>query len=169
MRRDEIAVLCKQTALSNEFLAAIGRITVHFALLEHDVIELTHTLLGLPKNSARAITSELSFRGLQNLVASLVKESHPGRASAFKELLKMVGKCEEKRNQISHSLWGSWGGRANEEHRAIRTKYSAKQQKGLVLQRKELTVRDLNQIAAEISIAAYEIERFHAELKRNEE
>jgi hypothetical protein len=168
MHRNQVAVITKQTALSSEFLVEIGRITVHFAILERDLTELTHMLLGLPKNSARAITSELSFRTLQNLAASLVKEAHPKAAPAFKELLKAVSKCEEKRNQISHSLWGSGGGNLNEERKVIRTKYSAKQSNGLVLQREELTAADLHKIAAEISIAAFDLEGFHASLFRGE-
>ena len=106
------------------------------------------------------ITSELSFRGLQQLAASLVKEKIPGKSERFKELLKKVGKCEEKRNYISHSLWGAALTREGEERRVVRTKFSAKQQKGLHFSREELTVADLRQIAMEISVAAYEVEAF---------
>jgi len=62
-----IKAIQKGTALSDDFLAEIGRITAHFALLERDLIELVHTLLGVPDNVARTITSEQSFRGLQQL------------------------------------------------------------------------------------------------------
>ena len=166
MDRTEIAILSKQTALSTDFLAEIGRITAHFALLERDLMDLTHRLLRLPEKSARAVTSELSFRAMQNLAASLVKELHPNSAESFKEILKLVGKCEEKRNQISHSLWGAGLNKIGDEKAVIRTKYSAKQQRGLVLQREEMTLNDLQLIAAEISVAAYEVEGFHADIFR---
>jgi len=168
MRREEIAVLSKQTAVSSEFLAEIGRITVHFAILERDLTELTHGLLGLPERAARTITSELSFRGLQNLVASLVKEKHPAMASQFKDLLKLIASCEAKRNQISHSLWGAALTQSKDKRKVVRTKYSAKQQRGLMFQREEMTVEDLWAIASEISIAAFEVESFHGSIRRND-
>jgi len=168
MHREEIAVLCKHTALSNEFLVEIGRITANFALLERELIELAHFLLGVPVKSARAITSELSFRALQSLAASLIKEKYPPATTPFKDILKSVGKCEERRNQIAHSLWGSGSRTTESEPLAVRTKYTAKQQKGLTLQREEMTVGDLFKIAAEISIAAYAIEGLHASICRGE-
>ena len=163
MNSDNKAIL-KATAVGNESLIEIGRITVHFALLERALLDLTHRLLGLPERRARAITSELSFRNLQHLTSSLLKERRPARSNEFDEILRRVSVCEEKRNVISHSLWGSGGFKSDGTQIIIRTKYTAKQKRGLKFVRQELTGEQLYKIAREISIVAYDVEVFGASL-----
>lgn len=166
MTNDDIKAIHKCTALSDDFLAEIGRITAHFALLEKDFISLAHTLLNVPENIAITITSELSFRALQNLVASLVKELISEKSDELAAILKNVVKAEERRNQVSHSLWGAALRKTPGEYRVVRTKYSAKQKKGLHFAREELTVPDLYAIARDISIAAYDVEKFNFSIIR---
>ena len=55
------------TAVPQEFLAEIGRVVATFALLEYELIQLIHLLLGTERNVSRILTSELPFRGLQGL------------------------------------------------------------------------------------------------------
>jgi hypothetical protein len=164
MNLDDIKFMAKTTALGDESLVEIGRITVHFALLEWTLIDVTHRLLGLPERRARIITSELSFRGLQHLASSLVKERRPQLAKEFDAILKRVSACEEKRNVISHSMWGAGGVTSEGSHIVIRTKYTAKQAKGLRFMRQELTTADLYMIAREISITAFDLEVFGSSL-----
>ena len=164
--RDDIKAMLSSSAVSEEFLVEIGRITVHFALLEKILIDLTHRLLSLPENMARSITAELSFRGLQQLAYSLLKERLPSKIEEFADILKRVGKCEEKRNAITHSLWGAGTSGTDGKQLVIRTKYSAKQKKGLDFVRKEMTIDDLNDIAREISIVASDIKVFLASINR---
>lgn len=160
MTEDRVKVLHKSTALSDELLTEIGRITVLFAILEHDLRELVHWLLGLPENVARAITSELSFRGLYQLAASLVKERAPDMSSCFRDVLKRVSKAEDNRNRISHSLWGAFSAT-----HAVRTKYSAKASRGLYLSREVLSADDLHEISTIVSIAAFDVEAFLTKLR----
>lgn len=164
MTDDELKILSKHTAVSDEFLCEIGRITAHFALLERDLINLTHQLLGLPDGMARSITSELSFRGLQQLSASLLRERLPNEVAVFEKILGRVSKAEEKRNAVAHSLWGAGWQNTNGERTVIRTKFTAKQKKGLNLVREELTATDLKKIAYQISVAAYDVEEFSRSL-----
>ena len=166
MDHDEIKAMVKVTALSNDFLAEIGRITVHFALLERALVHLTHVLLALPENIARTVTSELSFRGLQHLASSLVKEKHPAMFEDFMQLLKLVGQAEDKRNRITHSSWGMSVTASAKEQKVVRTKFTAKH-RGLRLGREELTVNDLRSIASNISVAAYDVDSFAAMVLRN--
>jgi len=151
--------IAASTAVSEAFLVQIGRITVQFALLERDLIELTHHLLGAPEAITRCVTSELSFRGITQLAASLLRTHHPEELETFRLLLKDVAQCEERRNAITHSRYGSWCNEVGEDV-VIRTKYSAKQTKGLSLQRELMTVGDLATIADEIAIATFEVEAF---------
>jgi hypothetical protein len=156
----------KLSALPDDALRELGRVTAHFALLEYDLIELIHFLLRLDAGSARAITSEQSFRGLQNLAFSLVKARREDQEQRFREILKLVATAEEKRNVVAHSLWGVGGTSHNGSVSIIRTKYTAKQRAGLKLSRQIMTSADIQQIAMEVSIAAYEVERFHFDLRR---
>lgn len=155
----------KTTAIGPEFLLEIGRITVHFSLLEWELIDLVHRLLGLPIRRARTITSELSFRGLQQLASSLVKERRPNRSEEFKTILKKVSACEDKRNFVSHSVWGSGGLTSDGLQIVIRTKYTAKQKDGLKFMRQQMTAGDLQKIAREISIAAFDLEVFATSIR----
>ena len=164
MKPDDVKAMLKATAVGDKSLIEIGRITVHFALLERALLDLTHRLLGLPQQRVRAITSELSFRNLQHLASSLLKERRPARSKELDEILKRVSACEDKRNVISHSLWGSGGFKSDGTQIIVRTKYTAKQKRGLKFVRQELTVEQLYEIAREISIAAYDVEVFGASL-----
>jgi hypothetical protein len=110
------------------------------------------------------ITSELSFRGLQHLASSLVKERRPALDEQFATILKKVSACEDKRNAVSHSVWGSGGRTSDREPVIVRTKYSSKQTRGLRFMRQEMTKDDLRAICSEISIAAYDIEIFACSL-----
>ena len=164
MTPDQMKAIHKLSALSDEFLAEIGRVTAHFALLEKEMTLLVHRLLGLPAKIALSITSEMSFRGLQQLAAVLVKERLPSRMVACTDILKLVAAAEDKRNQITHSLWGFAGASQSGEYKVVRTKYTAKQRRGLHLAREEFTVMDLHNIAMQISVAAYEVDAFRCSL-----
>lgn len=156
-------VLEMSTALSEEPLAEIGRVTVQFALLEYHVRELVHWLLDRPPNVAAVITSELSFRALYQLASALIKEQSPELSADFKEVLKSIVKAESRRNQIVHSLWGSLG-----PNLVMRTKYSAKVARGLQHSREEMTIADLYRSSTLMCIAAYDVEAFYAMARAKE-
>ncbi len=160
MISDRRKIIEMSSTLSDKHLAEIGRVTVQFALLEFHVRELVHWLLDRPTNVAAATTSELSFRNLCQLASALMKERFPRFSSDFKVILKTVRTAEERRNQISHSLWGGGGGAL-----VVRTKFSARVARGLHLTREEMTVDDIFQVSALVSVAAYDVELFHAKLR----
>lgn len=160
MVSDHRKIIEMSSTLSEKHLAEIGRVTVQFALLEFHIRELVHWLLDRPSNVAAVITSELSFRNLYQLASALIKERSPELSAEFRLILKAVSMAEDRRNQISHSLWGSGGGAV-----AVRTKYSAKVGRGLHLAREEMTAEDIFQVSALVSVAAYDVESFHASLR----
>ncbi|MCP1375166.1 hypothetical protein [Dyella lutea] len=155
------------TAVPSEFLQEIGRITVQFALLERDIVELTHHLLGIPESMGRCVTSELSFRGITQLASSLLQERLPEELEDFRNLLKLVGRCEERRNAITHSLYGFLWSKDLGQATVVRTKYSAKQTKGLSFQREIMTVKDLSGIARELAIVRHDVESFRRRIGSN--
>lgn len=160
----DIRSVVHRTTLGPEYLAEIGRITVHFALLEWELIQLVHLLLSTNRNKTRIIVSQLSFQRLQDLSASLVKEVCGAEAAEeYREVLKLISKSVEERNAISHSMWGMSGG-GTSDRVAIRTKFTARRSKGLRFQREELAVEDLHEIACDISTAIFELSAFRSGL-----
>lgn len=149
-------VAMRSTALSNEPLAEIGRIVANFAVLEVYLLVLIHGLLNLPASVARLVTTEQPFRSLVGMAANLVRARLDSSAQAdFRSVLALVCAAEQRRNQIVHSLWG--GG---SEYEVVRTKYTAKDSKGLLVQRERLTVAELHQVGYQVAEATFELERF---------
>ena len=156
----ELMAASRTTAVPPEFLAEIGRVVANFALLEYEFYILIHGLLGTRKEISRIVTSELSFRNLLGLSASLVKEIHgEEEAERFKETLKLASEAEEERNRIIHSVWGG-GGSGN----VVRSKHTARRAKGLSFQREEYSQEDLSATARKISRVIFCVERFRESL-----
>lgn len=163
---EEVRALFGTTSLPEEALAEIGRAVAHFAILDHTLVRLVQGLLGLQKSRegervARVLTSELSFRGLLDLSASLIRELHGDElAEEYKAVLRTVGAAEDERNVLSHSLWGTTGHPDAVDRPFIRTKYTAKRKKGLSFRRDHLGMDDLRASARQIALATYDLRVF---------
>jgi hypothetical protein len=155
----EVLVMSRTTAVPEVLLTEIGRVVANFALLENELFILIHWLLGTDKEISRIVTSELSFRNLLDLSASLVKQVHDTDAAIeYGQVLKLVSEAEEERNRIIHSRWGAGG------HHAVRTKHTAKRGKGHTMQREQYMKDDLYAVAYKISSAIFAVESFRASL-----
>jgi hypothetical protein len=111
-------------------LARIGDITVSFALLESVMQSLAQTLLGRGSEIGQIVTVELSFQRLRALTANLYRANH-GEDADFElltTLLKRAADVEEKRNQITHSIWA-----AGDPGTITRIKMTAKEKRGFAL------------------------------------
>jgi len=158
----DILISSKTTALPDEALTEIGRVVVNFVILESELFVLIHGLLGTKPEVSRIVTSELSFRNLVDLSASLMKQVYGKKEfDAYKKVAIFAIEAEEKRNRIIHSIWGRQSG---EGKIAVRTKHTAKRGKGLDFQREEFTIVDISNIAHDISRAAYAVSRFRESL-----
>lgn len=110
---------------------------VQFAILEHALVGVIQGLLGLQQSRegervARVLTSELAFRGLLSLSASLIRELRGDElAKEYNAVLRTVTAAEEERNVLSHSLWAIMGA-PDAEKPFFRTKYTAKLLRGLL-------------------------------------
>ena len=146
------------TALSNDALAEIGRITATFALLELCLHKLIYYLMGSHEETSLIVTSELSFNNLQTLAMSLAIEHNEKKRitndilEKLKDTMKSTSTAEQLRNTISHSTYGS-----SCNDKVIRTKYTAKRKKGLSFQREEMHINDIHDISKVISCASFDI------------
>ena len=72
-----------------------------------------------------------------------------------------VRAVEEKRNQVTHSLWA-----ANEEGLVLHIKRTAKETRGLELKYDQVTPADLAKIAGEIKRVASDVQSLHLGMKK---
>lgn len=143
-------------------LKCIGDITVSFAMLESQIALLIGSLIYEHQRIGQIITAELSFKNLRALLVSLYLERH-GEDSEFKKLreyMKRAGQVEEKRNQITHSVWVV----GKDRNHITRIKTTAKEKHGIRFQFNEISSEKLLDIAKEIKSLAGELQNFYVEL-----
>jgi hypothetical protein len=138
------------------FFEPIGRVTVNFEMLSHQVeFGIWHLLFGNHAGEQRTgqiVTADLSFGKNVELFACLYKHRFPkGDYKNLDHLCKKLHTAEEKRNKITHSKWG--GG-------TMRMKMTAKQKKGFHFQFEKMTRADVVAIADEIAQTATEFQNF---------
>jgi hypothetical protein len=151
-----------QHPVPEQLLARIGDITVSFALLESTVQTLAASQLQESQRIGQIITAELSFRNLRALVTSLYRERHGEDAEfeTLQELMKRAARLGEKRNQITHSIWGAGEGRDT----VTRIKATAKEKRGIHFDFQHVSAEDLDAVAKEIKTLAEDVQRFWIDL-----
>ena len=146
----------------NVHLKSIGDITVSFALLEVNIQMLTGSLINEHQRLGRIITSELSFRRLRALTVSLYLERH-GEDDDYlhlKDLMKKATDIEERRNQITHSIWGA----GKDKDHITRIKTTAKEKQGIRFHFEDVSSQDLAEVADDIKNLAEEFSKFYTGL-----
>lgn len=146
------------TPLGDEDLGAIGRITANFALLEETISTCIGRLVGAGPAIGQIITAELPFRRLLPLLSSLYRHrtSNDEAIAQLDTLLGRVAQAGEKRNLITHSLWGA----DHTGEKIARIKATARKRKGLKHQFEEMTTSDLDAIADFTATVADEVRQF---------
>lgn len=129
--------------------SALGRVLTSFQHLQHTLTEIGGFFLDPTNYQVGVIvTSELSFRGLLNLVYSLAQ--HRGvakeRISSLRDILADCLQAEQRRNTLIHSYWAP----EPESLRTTRFKYTAKFPKGYKHQIEDITEASLLGFAAKI-------------------
>ena len=151
--------------LTDEQLKQIGRITANFSFLE---FVLSFCICGLINDDQRVgqiITSQMSFQNLVHLLGSLFK--HRGfdaeKITAFDKLLGEAMQIEQRRNEITHSIWATH----QDEGKSSRVKITARFKKGFEMQWEPMGVDELKQIADSITNVAHKIQYFTIETMTN--
>lgn len=129
--------------------SALGYVLTSFQSLEHKLTEIGGYLIDRQDFQVGIIvTSELSFKGLLNLVYSLAQ--HRGmdaeRVISLRSILKGCFAAEQRRNTLIHSYWEP----EPETLQVTRFKYTAKYPAGYRHQIENVTEVALLEFAAEI-------------------
>ena len=97
--------MVRRGAPNDDQLRAIGNVTLQFSLLEYTVISLIHELLDEKGRVKHMITANLSFGRLIELLGNLGPFKRPDLGQRFKALVLHAKAAQEKRDQITHSVW----------------------------------------------------------------
>ena len=146
-------------------LVHIGDMTVSFALLEAAIQILVWYLIGERQSIGQIITAELSFKSLRALAISLYLERN-GEDSDYptlKAFMKKAATFEDRRNQITHSIWAA----GKDSQSITRIKTTAKVKNGLQFQFKDVQVKDLANFVSDIEQLAEDIQIFWIHLLEN--
>jgi len=151
-----------QHPVPEEHLKHIGDITVSFALLENCLQTLAHSLLGTRQRLGQIVTAEISFKALRALTVSLYLERNgeDEDVAEFRELIKRAAETEDKRNQITHSLWAA----GQNKESITRIKATAKEKHGVRFHFENVTSNQLAELAKEIKVLALDIQNFWTSL-----
>ena len=155
-----------QHPVPDQHLKSIGDITVSFALLESQIQTLIGSMLNERQRIGQIITAELSFKNLRALMISLYIERHGKEDVDFvqlKELMTRAGQVEDKRNQITHSIWGV----GKDTDTITRIKTTAKEKHGIRFHFEDVSSGYLANFATEIKVLAEEIQRYWIHLMEN--
>lgn len=131
---------------------------VSFALLESCLQGLAQSLLGAGQRLGQIVTAEVSFKALRALTVSLYlqRNGEDEYLDQFRELIKRAADAEEKRNQITHSVWAAGIDAAS----ITRIKTTAKERHGIRFHFENVTGDQLAGFAREIKVLAHDIQTF---------
>jgi hypothetical protein len=154
-----------QHPVPEKLLVHIGDITVSFALLESTIQSLVGSFIAEHQRIGQIITAELAFRNLRALTISLYKERHGEDTDfgALRELMKRAADLEEKRNQITHSVWAA----GDTADTVTRFKMTAKERHGIRFQFQNVGEQDLAEVARALKQLAADVRGFGLRLIQN--
>jgi hypothetical protein len=155
-----------QHPVPDQHLKSIGDITVSFAMLESQIQMLIGSMLNERQRIGQIVTAELSFKNLKALLVSLFIERHGKDDEDYEQLKKLItraGQAEEKRNQITHSVWGA----GKDADSITRIKATAKEKHGIRFQFQDVSSDDLSALAIEIKVLAHDIQNYWMHLMDN--
>jgi hypothetical protein len=155
--------------LGEDYLRAIGQVTVNFETLSMFLQIVSWRLLGVDDLRGQAITAELSFARVCALAASMgkLRIRDPVKLATLEEALSATASAEQTRNTILHSVWAKVKSSEGAE-KIVRMKYTAKRDTGLRTQAEPMTAKDIATKATEINEAGITLAVFAADLGPND-
>ena len=153
-----MTIFPKITTLNDSYLAELGRLVAHFAILENTVVAAIQGLLKCPREECLTICCERSFRNLLDLASSLAKQSLTAQQPLLGEFDAMIHRAqalEDRRNSFVHSIYGM-----KPTGVAVRSKTTAKRKRGLHTTHESIEPATITSVAMEIAVLAGEMEAF---------
>ena len=142
----------------DEIVRGLGLVSIEFQQLESVIKMAIGELVGSTEVIIGAlITAELSFKAASHLLYALATYRWPNDSAALQRLNDALNRCEQiegERNRLIHSDWypDTKTGKG-----AIRYKSTARNRKGLRIQREPTTPADMNKVAEELKSCRHEL------------
>lgn len=151
--------------IPDEYLRAIGRVTIKFSILELKLAFCVGELIGCTQRIGQLITAKRYFSQLILLLNSIYRErmSDPDKQEELARLLDRAKELSEKRNDIMHAAWSV---DAQPPHDTIRFKIR-NTKKGPDCELESIKLEDLDNTANLIEEIGFEITAFLSPLFKN--
>lgn len=150
--------------LPDEFLIAIGKLSVYMEDAESGLRSLIHGLLKVKIGShlGDAITAELGNRDIQYILTAVTHELHPHTDFEIRlsDLLAQIEVVRTKRNLLLHSSWT----RSTKPGVAHWSKISAKTKAGVKTDRGTISLTEITELAQKAQNICGEILLLHREI-----
>jgi hypothetical protein len=153
--------------------SGIGHVALGFSHLEDSLNAAVAALLKTDSRAASIVAAEISFKAKVHILSSLVRERAGSREfncgtddpiEVFQELVSLLFRAEELRNQVMHSSWvhlPNVNSILSEGRRTIgRRKITAKASRGLSVRAETLSGDDLLDIYDFILNVEYVFDEF---------
>jgi len=139
-------------SVRDEYLAAMGEVTVNFQSLEATTRMFAAGLISPDQKLGLIVTSQQSFQRLCQLLEALFRyrSTSEERLRQLTELLKRASTAEERRNSIVHSSWLTSEPNSEGRETVARVKISTKQKHGLKVDFEAIQPHDLRALANEL-------------------
>jgi len=153
------SIILGEDNLTDDFIKAVGRLTINFSHLEFSFSLFCGSQMGIKEPINEIITSELSFKQIVNITSGIFREieKDPEMIEQFNKILASAWKLEEERNKIIHSFYGR-GDEPNDK--IIRHKHSSKFKKGFKKDYQEVDAIYVNKISDEIKMVSIRLMQF---------
>lgn len=158
-----VAVVVAPTHLSDAFHAALGRVASHFAVLENVIQGLAWSLID-PRDQqvGQIVTAQMSFGRTVDLAGSIFRH-RVGDEALREQLMALLNRAlavEERRNAVTHSIWGF----DESPDSAQRIKSTAKKNRGLDHRFERMHAADVDRIALDAAAVASDLLGFRDKL-----
>jgi len=152
---DESEIRYGEAEQDEEFIRALGRVTLAFAHLEFSLSLFCGTYSGVKYPVNEIITAQFSFKQLINLASSLYHhtEQDVQKVTELDKLLSKSFQLEQERNTIVHSFYGLKG----QNLIVVRQKNTTRLKRGFHKQYEEMKPEQVNALAEKIKQVSKEI------------
>jgi hypothetical protein len=144
----------------------IGAVCINFETLDLLLSAFIGRLISEDSKIGAIMTADLSFSNLLNAFASLIKYKFikaPEQISEIDELIGILRKSEEERNQVIHSTY-FFKDFEKDKNNIGKLKITARQKKGLNVDSQEITEDNLKKINEQILYAIQQLKSLYSHL-----
>jgi len=142
----------------NEIVQGLGLVSIEFQSLESVIKMAIWELVAYAEVVIGALlTAELSFRSASHLLYALATYRWQNDSAALQRLNDILVRCEMAEGERNRLIHSDWYPDTKTGKGAMRVKSTARNRKGLRIQREPTTPADMNKVAEELKSCRQEL------------